>query len=44
LVALSEPKLTPSTPLKPVPVSVTVVPSASGPESGLTALTVGTRS
>ena len=35
------PKLTPESPTKPVPVTVTEVPPLSGPASGLMAVTVG---
>jgi hypothetical protein len=38
------PNLTDVTPVKPVPVTVTVVPPASGPVAGVTPVTVGTGS
>jgi hypothetical protein len=40
-VAAVAPKRTAVAPLNPVPVMVTVVPPASGPEVGLTPVTVG---
>jgi hypothetical protein len=40
-VAAVEPKLTAVAPVKFVPVTVTVVPPAVGPEEGPTAVTVG---
>jgi hypothetical protein len=42
LAAEATPKRTAVAPVKPVPVMVTVVPPASGPAIGVTALTVGT--
>jgi hypothetical protein len=41
VAAAEEPKLTAETPLKLVPVIVTVVPPATGPADGLTPVTVG---
>ena len=41
LVALTDPNLTDVAPVKPVPVIVTDVPPAVGPEFGLTLVTVG---
>ena len=40
-VAGVPPKLTPESPTKPVPVTVTDVPPPAGPKSGLMAVTVG---
>jgi hypothetical protein len=40
-VAATEPNLTAVAPVKPVPVTVTEVPPAVGPEDGLTEVTVG---
>ena len=42
LVAATAPKSTEVAPLKPVPVMVTVVPPAGGPEVGETAVMAGT--
>ena len=42
VVAAVAPNLTPVAPVKLVPVIVTEVPPAVGPELGLTAVTVGT--
>jgi hypothetical protein len=44
LVAATVPKLTELAPVKPEPVTVTVVPPARGPAGGLTALTAGATS
>jgi hypothetical protein len=41
LVALVAPNLTAVAPVKPLPLTVTVVPPACGPALGLTPLTVG---
>ena len=41
LVAATPPKVTLVAPVKPVPVMVTVVPPAFGPEVGLTPVTAG---
>ena len=41
LVALTEPKLTPVAPVKPVPVRVTELPPTVEPKSELTPVTVG---
>jgi hypothetical protein len=40
-VAAVAPNLTAVTPLKPVPVMLTLVPPAADPDPGLTAVTVG---
>ena len=42
LVAATVAKATAVAPVKPVPVMVTVVPPATGPEAGLRAVTFGT--
>ncbi len=41
MLAATEPKSTALASRNPVPVMVTVVPPASGPDTGLTAVTVG---
>ena len=40
-VAAVDPKVTAVAPVKPVPVTVTLVPPAVGPEPGANAVTVG---
>ena len=40
-VPATVPNFTPVTPVKPVPVTVTTVPPAAGPDTGATVVTVG---